>query len=257
MKLFCETQGNEHGPALLMTHGVFGSHDNLGAITRLLAKDFHLYRIDLRNHGRSPHADTMTYAEMAADMLELMDANNLDTAAVLGHSLGGKVMMELACTHPHRINHLIVGDIAPIEYPPHHDPILDGLQAIDLSELKSRGEADEQLQAYVEELPTRQFLLKNLQRDEEGNYYWRLNLPVIVKEFSTMRSGIAAGKVFDGPTLFIRGGLSKYIRERNFDAIKNQFPNSRIETIENASHWLHAEEPQQFAHLATAFLLGE
>lgn len=255
MKLFCEKQG--HGAALIMAHGVFGSHENLGAIARLLVDDFTLYRVDLRNHGRSPHAATMSYADMAADILELMDDQGLNKAAVLGHSLGGKVMMELACTHPERVTHLVVGDIAPVEYPAHHDPILAGLQAIDLSEIKSRGEADQQLQQYVDNLLTRQFLLKNLQRDDNGQFYWRLNLAAIAEQYGVLRLSIGGGKVHPGPTLFIRGALSKYIQERNFDAIYQQFPSAKIETIDNASHWLHAEKPQQFADLVKNFIIGE
>jgi len=256
MKLFCEKQGNERGPALIMAHGIFGSFENLGAIARLLVDDFLLYRVDLRNHGRSPHAESMSYADMATDILELMDDNGLQNAAVLGHSLGGKVMMELACCHPDRVSHLIVGDIAPVQYPSHHDPILQGLQSLNLDAVKSRNEAEELLKPYVEHLLTRQFLLKNLQRDDNGKFYWRLNLPAIADQYPQLRLKVGEGKVFNGPTLFIRGELSKYIQERNFDAIYQQFPNAKIETLTNAGHWLHAEKPQQFASLVKQFILG-
>lgn len=252
MKLFCEKQGQ--GPALIMAHGIFGSYDNLGAIAKLLVDDFTLYRVDLRNHGRSPHADSMTFPEMAADIVELMDDHQLNQAIVLGHSLGGKTMMELACTHPDRVSHLIVGDIAPVEYPSHHDPILEGLQSIDLSALKTRGDADKQLQNYVDNLLTRQFLLKNLQRNEDGKFVWRINLKCIVGQYPNLRLNVGGGKRFDGPTLFIRGELSKYIQERNYAEIKNRFPNANIETLSNASHWLHAEKPDEFAALVKQFI---
>lgn len=255
MKLFCQQQGNTKGPVLIMAHGVFGSHENLGAIARLLADDFYLYRLDLRNHGRSPHADTMTFAEMAADVLEFIDDHKLDKVAVLGHSLGGKVMMELATTHPDRVNHLIVADIAPVQYPAHHDPILAGLQAIDLAQLKSRNDADQQLQAYVDNLTTRQFLLKNLQRSEDGEYTWRLNIKAIADQYDNLRLTVGDGKIYAGPTLFIRGALSKYIQERNHPAIYQQFPKATIKTIDGASHWLHAEKPQQFVELVKRFIL--
>jgi len=257
MKLFCQQQGNNQAPALIMAHGVFGSHDNLGAIAPILEIDCYLYRLDLRNHGRSPHAATMSFTDMANDVLELIVDNNIQQAAVLGHSLGGKVMMELATNHPERVSRLIVADIAPVEYPAHHDPILEGLQSIKLDGLRSRHDADEQLKSFVGDAPTQRFLLKNLQRDEQGNFYWRLNLPAIASQYGEMRKTIGNGKVYSGPTLFIRGGLSKYIQERNFDAIYKQFPNAKIETIANASHWLHAEQPQQFADLVTQFLTGE
>jgi esterase len=255
MKLFCEKQGA--GPALVMAHGIFGSHENLGAIARLLVDHFTLYRVDLRNHGRSPHSETMTYADMAADIVELMDDHKLGNAAVLGHSLGGKVMMELATTKPERVNHLIVGDIAPVQYPSHHDPILQGLQAINLTSLNSRTEADEQLAKFVDTPMTRQFLLKNLQRNDQGEYFWRLNLPVIAQSYDAMRQAVGEGKMFPGPTLFIRGELSKYIQDRNIEAIQQKFPLAKIATIARASHWLHAEQPQQFFELVKNFIEGQ
>lgn len=254
MKLFCEKQGQ--GPALIMAHGIFGSHENLGAIARILVNDFTLYRVDLRNHGRSPHADSMTFKEMAADIAELIDDNNLDRVAVLGHSLGGKVMMELACTQPEKVSHLIVGDIAPVKYPSHHDPILAGLQSIDLATLSSRKQADEELSAFVEAVGTRQFLLKNLQRDDNGDFYWRLNLSVIAEQYDTLTQKVGEGSQFTGPTLFIRGELSKYIQERNHDEIHQQFPQAKIVTIDDASHWLHAEKPEEFSELVTHFILS-
>jgi len=253
MKLFCEQQGS--GPALIMAHGIFGSHENLGAIARLLVDHFSLYRVDLRNHGRSPHADSMSYAEMAADIAELMDDYGLSQAAVLGHSLGGKVMMELATAQPARVSQLIVADIAPVTYPSHHDPIVQGLQSINLAELKSRAEADEQLKPFVDNQTTRQFLLKNLQRHDDGQFTWRLNLPAITHNYPQLRFAVGEGRSYNRPTLFIRGELSKYIQERNFDTIYRQFPNAKIETIPGASHWLHAENPQLFTELVLNFIV--
>ena len=257
MKLFFikqECEQHTSGPALIMAHGIFGSHENLGAIARLLVKRFTLYRVDLRNHGRSPHADSMSYAEMAADIAELMDDEGLTTAAVLGHSLGGKVMMELATSHPQRVSHLVVGDIAPVTYPNHHDPILEGLQSIQLDSLRSRGDADQQLQTFVSEPGTRQFLLKNLVRDDDGKFHWRLNLPAIVNNYPLVRQAVGDGRQYLGPTLFIRGELSKYIQQRNHADIFQQFPQAKIETIPGTSHWLHAENPQRFAELVIDFI---
>ncbi len=256
MKLFfkkevCEKQS---APSLIMAHGIFGSHENLGAIARLLLQHFNLYRVDLRNHGRSPHADSMSFTEMAADIAELMDDQGLDNSAVLGHSLGGKVMMELATAQPEKVSHLIVGDIAPVTYPNHHDPILEGLQSVQIDSLQSRGEADTQLKNFVAEAGTRQFLLKNLVRDDDGKFQWRINLPAIVENYPEVRKAIGEGRQFHGPTLFIRGELSKYIQERNHADIFQQFPNAKIETISGASHWLHAENPQRFTELVVEFL---
>ncbi len=258
MKLHFEILGQ--GEPLIVMHGMFGSLENLGAVCRILADHYCLYRVDLRNHGRSPHASTMTFAEMADDIVELMDSQNLAKANILGHSLGGKVAMELAWSHPERVNKIIVADIAPVSYPQHHNAILDAFAKISLAEVKSRKDADTLLSEYVEELGVRQFILKNLARDENQNYYWRLNVPAIIENYDSLR--LAIGESDGGertvscsvPTLFIRGEKSNYIQERNYQEIHTKFSNAKIDTILGASHWLHAEEPEQFSNLVIDFL---
>ncbi|MCW8194941.1 alpha/beta fold hydrolase [Proteobacteria bacterium 005FR1] len=252
MQLHFEKSGQ--GSPLVMMHGLFGSLDNLGAISRILENHFTLYRLDLRNHGRSPHADSMTFAEMAQDLREFFEAQSLQRAFVFGHSLGGKVAMEFACHEPERIAKLIIADIAPVTYPSHHNAILDGLASIELDQVKSRRDADEQLAKFVSEAPIRQFILKSLDRSSEGSYRWRLNVPTILDKYEDLRLAVCEHCNFAGPTLFLRGEHSNYIAERNHDEIKAKFPESSIVTIDGASHWLHAEKPDAVARAIIDFL---
>lgn len=252
MQLHFEKSGQ--GEPLVMMHGMFGSLDNLGAIARLLEDHFTLYRLDLRNHGDSPHADSMSFREMAEDVREFMDSQSLDSAFVFGHSLGGKVGMELACQHPERVKKLVVADIAPVTYPSHHNAILDGLANVHPAQVKSRKQADEQLSEYISEVLVRQFILKSMERTDQGSYRWKLNVPGLLNNYEDLRLAVCENCQFTGATLFLRGEKSNYIAERNKAEITRKFPNSDIVTIEKASHWLHAEQPQRVADAVRAFL---
>lgn len=251
MQLHFEKSGR--GEPLVMMHGMFGSLDNLGAIARILEDHFTLYRLDLRNHGDSPHADSMSFEEMAEDVREFMDSQSLDAAFVFGHSLGGKVGMELACRHPERVKKLVVADIAPVTYPSHHNAILDGLANVHPAQVNSRKEADEQLSEYINEVLVRQFILKSLERTDEGSYRWKLNVPGLLNNYEDLRLAVCDNG-YQGPTLFLRGENSNYIAERNKAEIAKKFPKSKIVTVENASHWLHAEQPQVVADAVEQFL---
>lgn len=262
MQLHFETLGQ--GDPLIVMHGMFGSLENLGAVSRILSQHFCLYRLDLRNHGRSPHEATMTFSEMAEDVIAFMDSQGISRASVLGHSLGGKVAMQLAWSHPDRLNKIIIADIAPVTYPQHHNTILDAFKNIPLATITSRKDADKLLSEYVEELGVRQFILKNLARDDSGKFYWRLNVVAILEQYDELRLAIGDFEKDDSnsespqscqtPALFIRGEKSNYIQERNYAEIYRKFPNAKIETIQGASHWLHAEEPEKFSSLSIDFL---
>lgn len=252
MRLHFEKSGQ--GDPLVMMHGLFGSLENLGAISRLLEPHFTLYRLDLRNHGRSPHADSMSFDDMADDLIRFLQEQNLDRVNVLGHSLGGKVAMTAACRAPERITKLIVADIAPVTYPSHHNAILEGLRQINVDSISSRRQADEQLAAFVDELGVRQFILKSLERDQEGNFRWRLNVPVILKDYDDMRQSVCDNSRFDGPTLFLKGGRSNYITDQHHAEIHAKFPQAQIVTIDEVGHWLHAEKPQAVAEAVIHFI---
>ncbi|HKK55011.1 alpha/beta fold hydrolase [Marinobacter sp.] len=251
------------GEPLILLHGVFGSLDNLGVVARGLQDNWQIHSLDQRNHGKSPHTDTMTYPAMAADVLAYMDAQGLDTAAILGHSMGGKVAMQLALTAPERISAIIVADISPVTYRPRQDSVLDGLKALDTAAIKSRQEADRVLSDYVEEAGVRQFLLKNLmpvpadEKDDSGaRYRWRLNLPVIDRCYAHLSAAPEGEEPYRGPVLFVKGADSPYIQTKHRDTIDQLFPNAELEIIEGAGHWLHAEKPEDFIALCRRFLTG-
>ncbi|MAL97202.1 MAG: alpha/beta hydrolase [Alteromonadaceae bacterium] len=242
---------------VVLLHGVFGSLENLGVVERKLAETMAVHSLDLRNHGRSPHADTMSYREMAEDVLDYLDRQGIGKAAIVGHSMGGKVGMRLALDAPERVSRLIVADIAPVDYEPHHEAILDGLQALDAARLASRAEADKVLQDFVQEAGVRQFLLKNLVRDDQGAFVLRLNLKAILENYDDIVAGQESDSAFNEPVLFIKGGSSNYIGEQHRDKVSRLFPNSTLRVIPGVGHWLHAEKPELFTNLCERFLTGE
>ena len=237
---------------MVLLHGLFGSASNLLTLGRSLEERYQVIRMDLRNHGKSPHCDYMDIPAMAKDVALTLDKLGVASAAVLGHSLGGKVAMELAATQADRVSKLIVADIAPVSYGRGHDAIITALLAMDLRALRNREQADQLLQEAVPELAIRQFLLKNLMRDGD-HWVWRMNLPVIADCYDLLRAAPDTA-VYNGPSLFIRGELSRYIKDDNRVGIQRQFPDSRLETITGAGHWLHAERPAEFNALVAGFL---
>ncbi|MFA0961984.1 alpha/beta fold hydrolase [Roseivirga sp. BDSF3-8] len=242
------------GKPLVIFHGLFGSSDNWVTVGRELAKTFQVYLVDMRNHGDSPHQDVHTYESMAEDILQFLDDQKLERPFIIGHSMGGKAAMNFAVRHPDRFEKLIIVDIAPKAYPVHHRTILDGLMGIDVANLESRQEADKQLAKSIPEKPVRQFLLKNLDRDKEGEYSWKLNLAALDANLETIGAGMEEHYTTDKPVLFIRGEKSNYIQDQDSIAIVALFPNSSIETIKGAGHWVHAEKPQEFVELVTGFI---
>lgn len=253
------------GEPVILLHGLFGSLENLSGVSQRLQDQWQVHALDQRNHGRSPHTDTMDYPAMAADVLAYMDSRGLDRVALLGHSMGGKTAMQLALDNPDRVTHLIVADIAPVAYEAHHDAVLEGLNAVDLEGIKSRQEADEVLKDYVEMAPVRQFLLKNLERispgerdpDDHRQFRWRINISAIAKHYPDIAAAPSATGSFSGPTLFIKGGESDYIQDRHRDEVGRLFPKAELRIIPGTGHWLHAEKTDTFATLCRRFLESE
>ncbi|MGB3183258.1 MAG: alpha/beta fold hydrolase [Cyclobacteriaceae bacterium] len=241
------------GKPLVILHGLFGSSDNWVTVGRELAKTYKVYLVDMRNHGDSPHSETHSYDSMGEDVLAFLDEHNLERPLVIGHSMGGKAAMNFAVKHPDRFEKLVIVDIAPKAYPVHHRGILDGLMGIDIANLESRKDADELLSKTIPEKPVRQFLLKNLMRDEEGKYGWKLNLKALDANLETIGAGMEEHYGSDKPVLFIRGEKSNYIEDSDNITIVSLFPNSGIETIKGAGHWVHAEKPQEFIETVTSF----
>lgn len=253
-------QYGDTGEPLLILHGLFGSLSNWAWHSRKLAAHFTVYGIDLRNHGGSPHDDAMSYSLMAQDIVDFMDDQGIESAHVLGHSMGGKVAMQLAMDHPGRIRRLVIADIAPVPYGGErgeHDEIFDGMCALDVDALSSRTDADKQLAGWVEDEVVRQFLLSNLVRDDDGRYSWRINLPALRDSYPALRDKPAGDGVFDREVLFIRGDLSDYINESHREQTLRHFPRASIKTLLQAGHWLHAEKPETFNRLVLDFLIDQ
>lgn len=244
---------SDEGAPLLILHGLFGSLSNWSWHAKRWAEQFSIYVLDLRNHGQSPHADTMSYPEMAEDVRQFLDNYDLDRVHLLGHSMGGKVAMQLAMDAPDRVRSLVVADIAPVPYEGEHDSIFAGLAAIDPEALKSRQDADSVLVDYVEDEQVRQFLLSNLQRHDGGGFEWRINLPALKACYADLRAGLERGR-YDGPTLFLRGENSAYVKDGFRDEILARFPEADVVTLKQAGHWLHAEKPETFQRLVSEFI---
>jgi len=252
-QLFYRELGEENAQPLIILHGLFGSSDNWLTLGKRFAEFFHVFIIDQRNHGQSFQSDEFSYELMASDLVEFYQENNLNSAHVLGHSMGGKTAMEFAVNNAILIDKLIVADIGPKAYPPHHQTILKGLFSIDLGKLQSRKEADTLLSNYIPEIGVRQFLLKNLTRNSNG-FAWRINLEGIAKNIEEVGKGINQNAHFSERSLFVRGGNSDYVLDGDFNQIHSIFKNATIATIANAGHWLHAEQPEQFMALSLEFL---
>lgn len=245
------------GPVLILLHGLFGMGQNLSMVARAMSDRFQVHSLDLRNHGRSPHVESMSFTDMAGDVLAYMDANDIAESSILGHSLGGKVAMQAALLSPERVSRLVVADIAPVAYNGHHDDVFAGLRGIDVNQLSTRKDAEVILQQHVHEQGIRQFILKSLVRKSNGKYEWLLNVPALEHCYSQLREGLSASQGFDGPVLFIKGELSNYIQQKHQEVIMSLFPNSKLKIMPKVGHWLHAENPELFNRLVSSFLLGE
>lgn len=242
------------GEPLVLIHGLFGSYDNLGVIARALQSHFQIINLDVRNHGRSAHADSMSYPELAADVIQTLDQLGFGQVAVLGHSMGGKIAMQLALSWPERVSKLILADISPVPNHPRHQHILQGLTAVAEAGLQQRSQADQLLSQYIAELGVRQFLLKSLYKAEHS-LQWRFNLAALKAQYAHILQAPEANNCYPGPTLFIKGGDSDYIQASHQSEILRLFPAASAKIIQGTGHWLHAEKPTVFSKLVLDFLL--
>ncbi len=253
MKLASTEFGN--GPALIILHGLFGSARNWSTIARRLAASHRVIALDLRNHGNSPWAGTMTYAEMADDVAGFIVLAGLDRPSVLGHSMGGKVAMTLALGHDVALGALVVVDIAPVSYDGGFGDYVVAMSAIDPRSVERRADADAALAGAVADPALRAFLLQNLIA-RDGSYVWRINLPAIgaglpgLSEFDPTD----AAATFAGAALFIAGGRSHYVTAEHHATIRRLFPGAEIAVLDGAGHWPHAEQPEKFVALVAPFL---
>lgn len=253
MKLHSNIIGT--GNPFIILHGFLGMGDNWKTLgTKYSQQGFEVHLVDQRNHGRSPHSDDFSYQHLSDDLYQYCQTHNLTEIVLLGHSMGGKTAMHFACKHPQIVKKLIIADIAPKYYAPHHQDILDSLHALDFSEITSRKEAENTLEKYISDFGTRLFLLKNLYRKTKNEFDLRINLQVLSSKVNEIGQALFEGALFKKDTLFLGGSKSNYILENDFKLIENHFPNYSYQKISNSGHWLHAENPNDFFTHSVNFL---
>jgi esterase len=252
MTLNFQTYGK--GTPLIILHGLFGMLDNWHSVAKMLAEHFQVFVVDQRNHGRSPHSPVFDYDAMADDVQEFAAQRSISSCFLLGHSMGGKVAMTAALKYQDLFSKLVVIDIAPRSYPSFHDALLDALTSLKLSEFSSRQKIDEALTAKIPEPAVRQFLMKNLLRNPDGSFGWKINLHVLSDKYEEVTKEITSQRPYTNPTLFIRSLKSSYIGEGDVSDIKRLFPRARMVDFETG-HWVHAEAPEQLTQTVTGFLL--
>lgn len=248
MKLHYKIIGS--GSPIIILHGLFGMLDNWRTIARMLEDKYQCILVDLRNHGKSPHDDEMNYEVMADDILELLIDLNLTSVDLIGHSMGGKVAMQFALTYPDRVKNLLIIDISPKKYPPHHQVVIKAIESIDPPSLKDRLEAENSFRRHLgNDESTIQFLLKNLTRLPEQGFEWKACMSILIANYEVLMDSINVHATYDKPTLFIRGDLSKSVIDEDWNQIHNIFPAARLITIPNAGHWVHADQPKALAEV--------
>lgn len=242
------------GPPLLILHGLFGTLDNWQTLGKQWAEHYTVVLIDQRNHGRSPHLEAHSYPLMAEDLKAFMEANWMYEATLLGHSMGGKTVMQFATRYPEMVDKMVVVDIGPKTYPGGHETIIQALNDLPLEQIDDRKEADAFLAERISDFGIRQFLLKNLTREKKGGYRWKMNLPVLTKDYPAILENIEVEEPYEGPSLFVRGAKSKYIQDEDYEAIRSIFPAAELVTIAKAGHWVHAEQPKALFEAVSTFL---
>ena len=243
--LYSKIEGE--GKPFIIIHGFLGMSDNWKTFGLKFAQlGYQIHLLDMRNHGKSFHSDEFNYEIMVEDVKAYVDFHNLQNITLLGHSMGGKIAMLFATIYPGLVEKLIIVDIAPKYYAPHHQSILEALNAVDFSKKPSRSEVDEIISKYISDFGTKQFLLKNLYWETPDQLAFRFNLPVFNEKISEIGTALPFENHFDKPVLFLRGDKSDYILDADFETILHHFPLAIIKTISNAGHWLHAENPSVF-----------
>lgn len=238
----------------MLLHGLFGSGDNLGMIARGLQSNYQVYSMDLPSHGRSPPLADMSLRSMAACVLRTMDVQGIVRPVVIGHSLGGKVAMQLAAIEPEKMAALVVLDIAPVDYAHGHDAIFAAVEALNLEHVHSRAEADQALAKYLAERDVRQFILTNLDKTANAGYAWKIDFAALKRNYHHFAAAPVAGFVFERPVLVVKGAESNYIQTKHESAFRERFKQLDFKMIPDAGHWLHAEKTELLLGMLRRFI---
>jgi esterase len=240
---------------LIVLHGFLGSLDNWHTLATEWGKaGLHVYTLDLRNHGKSPHTEHHSIQLMVDDLNDFMFQHHIGSATILGHSMGGKVAMLFALQYPGLCTKLIVSDMAPKAYKPGHDDVFDAIFQVSLDKITTRKEAEEAMKPFLGDFGTRQFVLKSLERTEEGKYEWKFNLKTLFQDYDEIIKSIEIKTTYDNPALFVKGELSAYIKEEDMEKIYQLFPSATLESIGGAGHWIHADKPKEFFETVLNFV---
>lgn len=253
MKLHSQISGK--GQPIVILHGFLGMGDNWKTLSKAYVEaGFEVHLLDLRNHGKSPHSDEFNYKIMAEDVNTYFKNKKLTNTVLIGHSMGGKVAMFFACQYPDLLSHLIIVDISPRYYKPHHDDILEGLKALQQAKLTSRKEADKILKEKIDNNGIRMFLLKNLKREDDNSLNLKPNIDVFIENKENIGQALPQDFKYNGKTLFIKGENSDYITEADNNLINRYFDDYEIQTIAQSGHWVHAENPKSFLYKTLNFM---
>lgn len=242
------------GDPVIILHGLFGTLDNWQTVAKKLSEHFMVCIVDQRNHGRSPHVEGHNYKLMAEDLADFMEENWMHNAHIIGHSMGGKTAMQFAVDYPDMLNKLVVVDIAPKAYKGGHQTIFEALLSVDIEKVQTRKEVEEHLSKFIDEPGVRLFLMKNLSRKKEGGFQWKMNLQEIYINYSNILDTIEIEDIVKNESLFINGSRSNYVNEEDRREISKLFAAPSFETIENAGHWVHAEQPKALIDSVLNFL---
>lgn len=251
-KLNFKTFGS--GDPVVIMHGLFGMLDNWQTIAKKLAEDYMVYIVDLRDHGKSEHTDAFNYQLLAQDVAEFLESEWIHSAYIIGHSMGGKTALQLTADHPDLVEKLVVVDIGMKQYPGGHETIIKALNAVPIDKVQSRQEVEDVLSQYVDEPGVRLFLMKNLSREKTGGYRWKMNLPLLTQHYQDILAAIEIEDIVDTPTMFVRGGKSRYISDEDIQTMSPLFDDVRWETVTDAGHWVHAEQANELLALLRSFL---
>lgn len=241
------------GAPVILLHGLFGMGSNLGSLARALAGEFEVHQLDLLNHGRSSWQEHSDLNDLAVSVIEYMKSNGLVPAAVIGHSLGGKVAMQMALAWPDDVSAVVAADIAPVEYAASHDAVFSAIAAVEAARPESRSDAGEVMGEFVTEGSVVQFLALSLKREPDGSYDWRFNAAALRDNYEEFRKA-PRGAPYPGAAMFVYGLESSYVDEAGMAAASRLFPKARFEGIPDTGHWLHAEKPEAFNSAVLGFL---